>query len=300
LLDGPSIAGAYRIHCRRSAAVVTDVECALFLRKDVSQLGIAPLTSMHWYGENERRYRADWRPEVHDSDGLALWNGASEYIFRPLYNPPRVTTSSFVDNHPKGFGLVQRDRNFENYLDGVNYDKRPSVWVEALSDFGEGAVKLVEIPTDDETMDNIVAFWCSKAPTKAGAELRYKYRVHWQSSEPFLPTSVAHVLATRLGRGGEPGTPRSKQGKTKFVVELAGPALDKLPAHEAIEANISTSHGEISTIRVEPVGDTKRWRARFDLTFTNDKPIELRMYLHNGQRPLSETWAYQYNPLSSG
>jgi periplasmic glucans biosynthesis protein len=300
LLDGPSVTGAYRITCRRSAGVVTEVENVLFLRKDVAQLGIAPLTSMHWYGENERRYRADWRPEVHDSDGLALWNGTGEYIFRPLYNPSSVTTSSFVDNRPKGFGLVQRDRNFENYLDGVNYDKRPSVWVEMLSDFGEGAVKLVEIPTDDETMDNVVAFWCSKAPTVAGAELRYKYRLHWQSSEPFLPKAVAHVAATRLGRGGEPGTQRPKQGKTKFVVELAGAPLDKWPLQDKIEAAISTSHGEISKVMVEPVGSTKRWRVQFDLAYTDDKLIELRMYLHKGPRTLSETWAYQYNPRGAG
>jgi periplasmic glucans biosynthesis protein len=275
---------------------VIDVECALFVRANIEQLGIAPLTSMYWFGENDRAYRADWRPEVHDSDGLAIWNGAGERIFRPLNDPSRVVTSSFQDKGPKGFGLLQRDRCYEHYLDGVNYDKRPSVWIEPLSDFGEGSVKLVEIPTDDEIHDNIVAFWMAKSPAQAGAALRYKYRLHWLADEPYPATTVAHVAATRIGRGGEPGKPRPPKGMAKFVVEFAGKPIDTLPTSERLGAEITASSGKVSYVFVEPVGNTKRWRVQFDLTTTDDKPVELRLFLRKGTTTLTETWLYQYEP----
>ena len=141
LLDGPSITGAYRFDAMKneSGAVVMNVHCVLFFRADIARLGIAPLTSMYWYGENERRKAADWRPEIHDSDGLALWTGKGERIWRPLIDPPQVMTNSFVDNNPKGFGLIQRDRDFENYQDdGAFYNKRPGIWVEPKGNWGAG------------------------------------------------------------------------------------------------------------------------------------------------------------------
>jgi glucans biosynthesis protein len=296
LLEGPSLSGAYRFACTRSkAGVVIETDCALFLRKDIAQLGVAPLTSMYWFGEGDRGYRVDWRPEVHDSDGLAIWSGRGERIIRPINNPHRVVTSSFSDKSPKGFGLLQRDRAYDHYLDGVNYDKRPSVWVEPLSDFGEGAVQLVEIPTDDEIHDNIVAFWVASAPAKAGSALRYKYRLHWLADEPYPATNVAHVAATRVGRGGEPGRARPK-GVTKFVVEFEGKPIDTLPLNDKLNAEITASRGAISYVFVEPVGATKRWRAQFDLTVDGAEPVELRLYLRKGKTTLSETWLYQFEP----
>ena len=114
-----------------------NVHCELFFRADISRLGVAPLTSMYWYGENERRKAADWRPEIHDNDGLALWTGKGERIWRPLINPPQVMTNSFADDNPKGFGLMQRDRDFANYQDdGAFYNKRPGIWVEPKGNWG--------------------------------------------------------------------------------------------------------------------------------------------------------------------
>jgi len=139
LLDGPSITGAYKFDAMKneSKAVVMNCHCDLFFRADISRLGVAPLTSMYWYGENERRKAADWRPEIHDNDGLALWTGKGERIWRPLVNPPQVMTNSFADNNPKGFGLLQRDRDFANYQDdGAFYDRRPGIWVETRSAAG--------------------------------------------------------------------------------------------------------------------------------------------------------------------
>lgn len=296
LLDGPSISGAFHFATTRTAGVLMDVECALFARKDIAQLGVAPLTSMFWFAEYNRPDRVDWRPEVHDSDGLVIYNGAGERIMRPLNSPTRVITSSFVDKSPKGFGLMQRDRNVENYLDGVNYDLRPSLWVEPLSDFGEGAVTLVEIPTDDEIHDNIVAFWTPKAKVTAGTALRYRYKLYWQGDHPFPPENFATVFATRMGRGGEPGKPRPK-GVTKFVVEFTGRVLENLAKTDKLTAKISATRGTISYVFVEPVPRTKRHRAQFDLTVTGTEPVELRLYLEkNGKQAVSETWLYQYEP----
>lgn len=298
LLDGPSVTGAYRIACHRTVGVVTEVENALFFRSDIEQLGIAPLTSMYWFGENDRQYRVDWRPEVHDSDGLALLNGNGERIWRPLNNPSRVITSSFQDKQPKGFGLLQRDRCYEHYLDGVNYDKRASVWIEPLSDFGEGSVKLIEIPTDDEIHDNIVSFFTPTAPAKAGGSQRYKYKIHWLADQPYPASNVARVVATRIGRGGEPGKPRPPRGIAKFVVEFAGKPLDALPTSEKLSADITSSSGKISYVFVEPVGSTKRWRVQFDLSYTGNDPVELRLFLKKskGTDTLTETWLYQFEP----
>jgi periplasmic glucans biosynthesis protein len=295
LLDGPSISGAYRFACRRTAGIVMDVECALFLRKDVQQLGVAPLTSMFWYAEYDKHFRIDWRPEVHDSDGLALFTGAGERIWRPLNNPTRTTTSSFFDRSPRGFGLLQRDREGDHYLDGVRYEKRPSLWVEPLGDWGAGSVQLTEIPTDDEIHDNVVAFWLPAEPARKGNRYHYRYRLHWLADEPYPADNVAHVFASRFGRGGEPGKPRPR-GVFKFVVEFAGKALENLPGDRKVDARISSSRGSISYIFVEPVPDTGRLRAQFDLTAEGTDAVELRLYLVSGERPLSETWACQFVP----
>ncbi|MET0340111.1 MAG: glucan biosynthesis protein [Polyangiales bacterium] len=295
LLDGPSVSGAYRFACRRTTGVVMDIECAVFMRNDVAQLGISPLTSMFWFSEYDKQFRIDWRPEVHDSDGLAMWTGAGERLWRPLNNPTRVVTSSFVDKNPRGFGLLQRDRVFEHYLDGVNYDKRPSCWVEPVGEWGAGSVQLVEIPTDDEIHDNIVAFWVPEKAASKGASFRFKYRLHWQGDEPHPADNSARVYATRIGRGGEPGKPRPKN-VTKFYVEFAGKPLEQLPKDAKVEAKISTSKGKISYVFTEPVPSTRRWRAQFDVTTDGPEPVELRAYLVSGKQTLSETWMYQLEP----
>lgn len=295
LLDGPSLSGAYRFTILRTEGVIQEVEAALFLRKDVKRLGLAPLTSMYWFSESEKRRLEDWRPEVHDSDGLAIWTGSGERIWRPLINQPTSVTSSFIDNSPKGFGLLQRDRVFENYLDGVNYERRPSVWVEPSESWGPGSVQLVELPTDDEIHDNITVYWRPEGPPKAGGAYRLKYRLHWLADEPY-PAAVARCVATRIGRGGQPGKPRPK-GVYKFAVEFAGAALDPLWG-DTVKASpvVTTSRGSIHGAFMEPVPGTRRWRAIFDLTPEGTEPVELRMYIEGNGTALTETWLYQFRP----
>jgi periplasmic glucans biosynthesis protein len=297
LLDGPSLAGAYRFIMERTSGVVMDIEKTLFFRKAVERLGLAPLTSMYWYSETVKPAAVDWRPEVHDSDGLAMWTGAGEHIWRPLNNPAHITISSFADDHPRGFGLLQRDRQFDHYLDGVLYHRRPSAWVEPLGDWGKGSVQLLEMPTDDEINDNIVAYWLPAKPVQGGDRIELRYRLHWLADEPY-PTALARCVATRLGRGGEPGRPRP-EGVRKFTVEFLGGPLTKLPSGVKPELVLWSSRGEFSNRRSEAVPDDVpgHWRAHFDLTVDGRDPVEMRLFLKVKDEVLTETWLYQYHPF---
>jgi glucans biosynthesis protein len=299
LLDGPSICGAYKFIMQRGAGVTMEIETALFLRRDVERFGIAPLTSMHWFSETVKATGADWRPEVHDSDGLALWSGSGEHIWRPLNNPAQTTASAFGDTNPRGFGLLQRDRNFDHYQDGVHYERRPSLWVQPLDGWGEGAVQLVEIPTDDEIHDNVVAMWVPRARAVAGSSYRLRYRLYWQQDEPF-PSALARCVATRLGNGGVPGQPRP-QNVRKFMVEFKGAPLEKLAFGELPEAVLTASRGQFSYVFTEavPNGVPGHWRAQFDLSVDGAAPVDLRLYLRHKDQTLSETWLFQYSPFKT-
>lgn len=299
LLDGPSVAGAYRFTATRGDAVVMDVEKHLFFRDSVARLGIAPLTSMYWYGERDKPTHIDWRPEVHDSDGLALHTGGGERLWRPLRNPRHTGVSAFMDTDPRGFGLCQRDRDVTNYLDGVQYERRPTLWVEPLMPFGKGAVQLLEIPTDDEIHDNIGAFWVPETPPQPGDAQTWRYRLHWVDEQPGFPESLARVVATRMGRGGQPGLPRPA-GVRKIVVDFSGGPLPDLPHGVIPKANITASRGEVSLVFVEPIANLHGvWRAVFDIAAEGPEPVELRLYLSVEGDAISETWTFPYYPDAS-
>jgi glucans biosynthesis protein len=296
LLDGPSLAGAFRItHTRGPFGLVQDIEAELNFRVAVPRLGLAPLTSMYWYGASDRGPRDDWRPQIHDSDGLAMWTGAGERIWRPLANPPRVITNAFLDRNPRGFGLMQRDRAFADYQDdGVFYDRRPSAWVEPVGDWGPGSVRLVEIPTRGESDDNIVAFWTPATAPRAGQNLAYRYRLHWADEEP-TPPGVARVIATRSGRGGRPGQP-VPPGKRKIVIDFAGGALLGLTRNAGVAPVAQSSRGQIEEVVCYPVVGTQTWRLMFDIAVTSGPPIDLRAFLKRGAAALTETWIGQIFP----
>ncbi|MBP5858568.1 glucan biosynthesis protein D [Marivibrio halodurans] len=298
-VEGPSVAGACRFDLFRTSGVEVDVDIRLFFRQPVERLGIAPLTSMYWFSETISGAADDWRPEVHDSDGLSLWTGGGERIWRPLNNPPRTTVSSFLDSGPRGFGLLQRDRRVLHYLDGVRYHRRPSLWIEPHSDWGAGSVQLVEIPTDDEIHDNIVAFWVPEERIERGSEARFGYRMYWYAEPPHQADALGRCVATRLGRGGEPGRKRPK-GVRKFVIDFAGGPIGDLKGDAPVEVAIEASRGGVSYIFTEPVPEVPRWRAQFDLHLDDagqaTEPVDLRAYLHIDGEPITETWLYQYWP----
>ncbi|QUS36879.1 glucan biosynthesis protein D [Falsirhodobacter algicola] len=298
LLDSPSVSGAYRMAMsnRNGLGQVIDVDSRLFFRDGVDRLGIAPLTSMFWFSESNRFASADWRPEVHDTDGLMMLTGTGEEIWRPLNNPDRVVTSSFADTNPRGFGLMQRDRNFENYQDdGIFYDKRPSVWIEPTSDWGQGAVTLVELPTNDEVYDNIVAFWNPAQMPEPGQEMDYSYRMTWAKDAP-VTTTVARTTATRIGEGGYPGNPRPTD-QVKMQIEFTGDILKGLGGDD-VEAHIDLPDGveAIEPGVVNVVGKDGTMRLTFDVQSSADT-LDMRAFLSakDGQ-PLTETWLGQIHP----
>ncbi len=293
LLESPSVTGAYRIRAIRETGAITEIELVVHARRDVDRLGIAPLTSMFWYGKNNRSIGTDWRPEIHDSDGLAIWSGTGEHIWRPLNNPPQVKLSSFFERGPKGFGLLQRERNFEAYEDdGVFYNRRPSVWIEPLGDWGEGAVQLLEIPTEDETADNIVAFWSPKGSFQAGGRVELRYRIHWRNDPPFAHGNGA-VVATRRGAGGRAGHPK-RAGVTKYVIDFEGGNLAELENTDGVKLRLTVSRGTFDLVSAYRVVGTPRWRAIFDYTPEGQETGDLRAFLDQDGKALTETWMYQH------
>jgi glucans biosynthesis protein len=297
LMDSPSIAGAYRLDIVPAATLVMEVDAALYPRKAIERLGVAPLTSMFQYGENDRRIANDWRPEIHDSDGLAMWTGSGEWIWRPLVNPANLRFNAFLDENPRGFGLLQRDRTFDHYQDdGAFYNRRPSLWVEPRSGWGKGSIQLVEIPTLDETFDNIVAFWNPADKRQPGQELLFSYRLHWGAQLPIRPT-LAQVVATRTGSGGVVGQKRT-YFSWRFVVDFAGGTLSMLGKDAKVEPVITASRGQIEIPSARPLDAVQGYRAMFDLKPTDDSlvPVDLRLYLSANGQPLTETWLYQWTP----
>lgn len=297
LLDSPSITGAYAFVIDPGRNMVMDVDVALYPRTEVTRAGIAPLTSMYQVGENHHRMGYDWRPEIHDSDGLAMHNGNGEWLWRPLVNPANLRFNRFLDNQPAGFGLLQRDRNFDHYQDdGVFYDRRPSLWVEPRGDWGPGSVDLVEIPTVDETFDNIVAFWHPEQPLLPGREYLYSYRLHWGAEGPFQPFQLATVQATRTGLGGVVGQKR-RYFSWRFAVDFSGGALAMLGASADVEPVISVSRGKVEITSARPLSAIDGYRAMFDLVPDESiEPINIRLHLEMDGEVLTETWLYQYQP----
>jgi glucans biosynthesis protein len=301
LLDSPSVTGAYRFDIRPGQMLTMRVDAAVYPRKAIERLGIAPLTSMFMVGENDRRMNHDWRPELHDSDGLAMHNGNGEWLWRPLNNPPFLRLNAYMDTNPPGFGLVQRDQNFDHYQDdGVFYDKRPSVWIEPIGQWGTGFVQLVEIANLDETFDNIVAFWNPAEPVQAGQELLYSYNMYWGTTPP-SQTKLGKVVDTFTGLGGVVGVIR-KYYSQRFAVDFSGGDLAMIGKDTKIKPVLETSAGRIEITSVRPQHAINGFRCMFDVVPPDDtqNPINLRLYLEADGRPLTETWIYQWTPPAAG
>jgi glucans biosynthesis protein len=289
LLESPGASGAYAFTVTPGARTTIDVDARLFMRHGVSMLGVAPLTSMFLSGKSGP-WRDDFRPEVHDSDGLALLTGEGKRIWRPLRNPDALQVSSFVDNNPRGFGLQQRERRFDRYQDGVaKYEARPSLWVEPKGDWGEGEVRLVEIPTPSEYHDNIVAFWVSRWPVEKGAALEYRYRLSALSDEAAL-LPEARVVATRQS---------PVDGNTKarrLVVEFEGDTLARLPEQRLVESNVEVSGGKLLRAEIDRTPGSTNRRLFIDVEPESRRAAEIRAYLTVDGKRLSETLSIQLRP----
>ena len=304
LLEGPGLTGAYRFVLRREPHAVTEVECRLFLRRDIARLGIAPGTSMMWYSEGTSRWLAtEWRPEIHDSDGLLMHAGTGEVLWRPLNNPPRVTVSAFSDVRPRGFGLMQRDRSPASYVDDGFMEKRPNLWVEPRGDWGAGSVQLVEIPAHQEYDDNIVAMWVPAAPARAGTDLAFSYVLRWTVDEPV--DGLARCVATRASKAAWLMDADRKPGRPSlfrtFVVEFEGKALaGKDP--ERAQAVLDLSRGVAGEVAVAwgTYREASPWRVSFKVYAEGPEPVEMRLFVRADGKPLTETWVYQLHQEQPG
>lgn len=298
LLDSRSVTGAYRFDLDPGAGTELDVKALLFTREPIDRLGIAPLTSMFFYGENRVSHFDDARPEVHDSDGLLVHNGGHEWIWRPLSNPASLRVSSFQARDPQGFGLAQRDRDFDNYLDlESHYERRPGLWVEPRGKgWGRGKVQLVEIPSDEETNDNIVVFWVPDDPVEAGESLRLRYRLSTFARAP-AEHGLGRAQRTRVGRGVVPGSDEDvPPGQRRFVVDFAGGALSGLAPAQPVAAEVTTSSGDITDAQAQALPGDRGWRLSFRLVPGDEGPADLHAHLRLRGERLTERWNYVWYP----
>ena len=286
LLDSPSAAAAMRFSIRPGDDTVFDVELTLFPRADIAQPGIATMTSMFLFDPLDRGGTDDYRRAVHDSDGLMMLTGHGEELWRPVTNPQTLQVSQFVDTSPRGFGLMQRTRSLGDFEDlEARYEKRPSLWVEPIGDWGEGVVQLVEIPTKDEVHDNIVAFWRPKQPLLAKSEHSFTYRLHWASEAPVTST-LARFTNSRSGAGSS--------GARRFVLDASGGALKALAPDAQPRLAVSTDRGKIQNAVAHPNPEQGGWRISFELLPEDAKAAELRVQLLQGDAPLTETWILRW------
>jgi glucans biosynthesis protein len=291
LLDSPGIAGAYQFDVRPGTTTQVQVTAELYPRRQIAKLGIAPLTSMYLYGENSGNRRFDdYRPEVHDSDGLMTERGTGEWMWRPLVNPKDLRVNRFMDERPRGFGLVQRDRDFNHYQDNdARFERRPSLFVEPLGDWGKGGVELVEIPSDEEIHDNVVAYWVPDAPVEPQKPMTFTYLLSAYTGTTQWPPG-GKVIATHFSRilNGTTVVP----GVRRVMVDFAGGDLDTLAGAQPMQAAASATGGEIDDIKVERLAANGVWRVSMRMKTNGDKPVDLRCYLTLYGEALSETWTY--------
>lgn len=305
LLESKRVTGAYEFVVYPGDVTRLEVKARLFMRERVELLGVAPLTSMFFYGEASNRPLGHWRPEVHDSDGLLVQDGNGEWLWNPLMNPRSLNVQSFICKDVKGFGLMQRDQRFEAFEDPeARYERRPSAWVTPVGSWGPGRVVLVEIPSRDEVNDNIVAFWSPPAPVAQGTELRFEYRVDFgdapvvQASHAEVPTTLGRAVQTFVGRGEFDG-PGDSKGRYRVLVDFKGGALDARAPSAPLRADISAMEGgQVLEHSVTWVDASEVWRLAILAKPATNKPLALRAALLQGQEPLTETWTYTLQPES--
>lgn len=286
LLDSPSCTGAFRFEITHGDMMDMEVEATIFARTELAHVGIAPLTSMFLFDATDRARFSDFRPNVHDSDGLLIHNGGGEVIWRPLANPQTLQISAFADNNPKGFGLMQRKRTFGDFNDlEALYHKRPSVWITPRGDWGEGSVTLVEIPADLEIYDNIVAYWRPSAPIQEGDEHEMRYRLQW-GADP-SPTMPALLPVHRSAMGGRP------EGGLLMVIDFENG--DVLPEDlDEVDIILRSSHGTTTPPILQRNPETNGPRLAFTFDPQDARHAEFRVQLRTGGQTISEVWLYRW------
>lgn len=269
-----------------------DVESTLFPRTSIAQAGLAPLTSMYYFGARDhalpgRTRPDDWRTAMHDSAGLAGQTGRGGRFWRPLANPAAVQVSAFADATPRGFGLMQRQRAFNDFSDlQVLYACRPDLWIEPIRNWGIGAVDLVEIPTSSEYNDNIVAFWRGRETLRAGAEYSLTYRMHW-GTDPAQDGRLARVVDARSGAGTAANT-------RVFVLDLSGEAIKSMIPDARTWLDLGASAGKLREGYTGSDPETGGWRISLEFEPAGATVADLRCALVGERGALSETWLHRW------
>ena len=295
LLDSKRVTGAYKFVVTPGSETTMAVNSRIYPRDATAKIGIAPLNTMYAFGENQPGHD-DYRPEVHDSDGLSVQTGEGEWIWRPLVNPKRLLVTSFGTTNPRGFGVMQRDRSPASYEDPeALYERRPSLWIEPTGSWGKGRVELVQIPTPDETNDNIVAYWVPEQAPVAGKPLDFNYRMRWQMAGQ-TPAGKGWVVQTRRGRGYV----RQPDGDLNFVVDFDGPALRALAADAKLDAAVEVgANAELRERNLFRNAVSGAWRMTVRVKRADaSKPIEMRAAIKQAQNTITETWSYIVPPES--
>ena len=285
LLDSESVTGAYRFVIAPGDDTVMDCSLVLFPRVELNHVGIAPLTSMFMFDPKLAKRFDDFRVAVHDSDGLSIHNGNDEHLWRPLANPLQLQVSNFLDTNPKGFGLMQRHRNFRDFGDlEASYEGRPCLWIEPDGEWGRGAVSLVEIPTDEEFNDNIVAYWRPSEPMEPDSEHRFAYRAVWGKG-PRPDPDIARVASTAFGK-------HPKKGRLA-VVDFSAPESGRIPA-DKLTYDIHVTGGTLLNAVVHDNDKTGGTRVAFSFDPGAAETVELRAQLRHEMRPVSEVWLFRW------
>ncbi len=292
LMDSASLSGAYQFNFSAGAKSSVEVTATLFARKDIVRPGIAPLTSMFFYGENNRRHHGDYRHELHDSDGLLIHNGTGEMIWRPLLNPTKAKISIFQAKDIKGFGLMQRDVNFDHYQDlDLEYEKRPTYWVEPLDEWGEGQIELAEMPTTDETNDNIAAYWMPKAKMEAGQSYSFRYRISSLVDASTI-NPVGYAVNTFQAPAHALGAnEKSSAGTTRFLIDFAGGELGFHQAFpDVVQVVATAANGKLLRSFMTINREIKGFRVGVDVSAVVGETTDIRVFLKAGTKTLTETW----------
>jgi periplasmic glucans biosynthesis protein len=289
LIDSESCTAAVRMTIRPGDVTINDVELTLFARVQLDNVGFGGMMGSFLFGPQRRRVFDDVRPAVHEVAGLQLRTGADEWIYRPLNNPEQLQISAFVDTDPKGFGLVQRERDYAAYQDDdQRFELRPSLWVEPLGEWGAGTVQLLEVPTESEINDNIIVHWRPRQPLAAGSETTLSYRQFWCWQPPEAPP-VAQVRSVRQGRG-------SQGRRRRYFVDFAGEALADPAFAGQIKVMLSATPGTIAAQRMLSYPERRTFRVSFELDPGTENACELRLRLEVAGKPVSETWLNRWTP----
>jgi periplasmic glucans biosynthesis protein len=287
LIDSESVTGAYRFTLHPGEATIIDTECTLFARAAVDNLGLATMSATALSSPADHRRPDDLRPLIAEIGGLQMATGKNEWIWRPVSNRETLQISTFVDENPRGFGFLQRDRIFDHYQDDdQHWELRPSLWIEPIGDWGAGGIQLVEIPNDAESNDNIIAYWRPQQALPAGGQVAFAYRQFWGWTPPARP-DLAIVTDTRSGRA-------SHAHRRRFVVEFKSEIFADPQLEQEIKPALTAGPGAIVWVRQFYSSETKTCRVMFELDPGNDDYCELRLVLETAGKPISETWLYRW------